>query len=127
MKTKFLAFLAAASLAVLIAGCVNTVDGRTRGGVPFAKDRIESRYERPLEQIFTAARETLKFNGTLTGENVVTHVLDAKIDTRTVWGKVEEVEPKITRVITQARTKGGAADIALAAEIDKQIALRLPR
>jgi hypothetical protein len=39
--------------------------------------------------------------------------------------KVDEVEPKISRVLTQARKKGGRSDIDLASEIDKQIALRL--
>lgn len=127
MKTSFLALLTGVALVVVLSGCVRTVDGRTRGGMPFAKDRLESRYERPLEVVVSAARETLKFNGTLTSEDVVNHVLTAKIDTRTVWVKVDEVEPRITRVVTQARGKGGTADIYLAAEIDKQIALRLPR
>jgi hypothetical protein len=127
MKTSFLVLLAGISFAVGFTGCVSTVDGRTRGGVPFSKDRLESRYERPLEVVVSAARETLKFNGTLSSEDVINHVLTAKIDTRTVWVKVDEVEPKITRVVTQARGKGGGADIYLAAEIDKQIALRLPR
>ena len=59
------------------------------------------------------------------GENTISKTLWAKVDTRTVWVKVEEAEPKITSVTVQARTKGGVADIALASEIDKQIALRL--
>jgi hypothetical protein len=40
---------------------------------------------------------------------------------------VDEVEPKVTRVKVQARRKSGGSDIDLASEIDKQIALRLPR
>lgn len=96
-------------------------------GVPFAKDKIESRYERPVEQILTAAKEVLRHNGTLTGENTITRTLEAKIDTRTVWVKVDEVEPNISRVQVQVRRKGGGTDIDLASEIDKQIALRLPR
>lgn len=96
-----------------------------KAGIPFVKDRIESRYERPVDQIFAAAKEVLKFNGTLYGENTVTKTLEAKIDTRTVWIKVDEVQPKISRVVVQARKKGGTSDIDLASEIDKQIALRL--
>jgi hypothetical protein len=41
--------------------------------------------------------------------------------------KVEEIDPKVTRVIVQVRTKGGGTDIDLASEIDKQIALHLQR
>lgn len=125
MRIKILALLALSLLTVVLSGCVNTVEGRSRAGVPFGKDTIESRYERSVDQIFAAAKEVLRFNGTLYGENTITHTLEAKIDTRTVWVSVDEVEPKITRVRVQARTKGGLADIALASEIDKQIALRL--
>lgn len=125
MKTKILALLAVTWMAIFMAGCSSTVDGRMRAKVPFTADRIESRYDRPVDQIFAAAKEVLRFNGTLYGENTITKVLEARIDTRTVWVKVDEVEPKVTRVQVQARTKGGRGDIALASEIDKQIALRL--
>ena len=59
------------------------------------------------------------------GENTIKKTLEAKIDTRTVWVAVDEVEPNVSRVRVQARRKGGLADIALSSEIDKQIALRL--
>jgi hypothetical protein len=111
----------------MLTACVSTVDGRKRAAVPFQKDRIESRYERSVEQVFDAAREVLQFNGTLTSEDVVNKVLTAKSGNRSVWIKVSEVEPKVTRVVTQVRTSGGSADIAMASELDKQIALRLPR
>jgi hypothetical protein len=125
MKLNFLSVLAAASLAFLQVGCVKTLDGHMKAGVPFVKDTIESRYERPVDQIFAAARDVLRFNGTLYGENTINNTLEAKIDTRTVFVSVDEVEPKITRVRVQARKKAGGSDIDLASEIDKQIALRL--
>lgn len=125
MKKNFFVLLALAGLMTLSSGCYSTLDGRSKMGVPFSKDFIESRYERPTDRIFAAAKEVLAFNGTLTGENTVTKTLDAKIDTRTVWVKVDEVEPNISRVIVQARKKSGTSDIDLASEIDKQIALRL--
>ena len=89
------------------------------------KDTIESRYQRTVPQIFQAAKEVLAHNGTLTGENTISNTLEAKVDTRTVVVKVDEVEPGVSRVLVQARTKARAADVDLAAEIDKQIALRL--
>jgi hypothetical protein len=125
MKINVLAMLTAGCLLTVLAGCVGTVDGRSRAGVPFSKDTIESRYERPAAQIFEAAKKVLKYNGTLTGENTINNSLEAKVDTRTVWVAVDEVEPKVSRVRTQARKKGGGGDIDLAAEIDKQIALEL--
>jgi hypothetical protein len=125
MKINALALLTSGCLLMVLSGCVSTVDGRSRAGVPFSKDTIESRYERPAAQIFDAAKEVLKYNGTLTAENTINNSLEGKVDTRTVWVAVDEVEPKVSRVRTQARKKSGAGDVDLAAEIDKQIALRL--
>jgi hypothetical protein len=106
-------------------GCYSTQEGRTKAGVPWAKDTIESRYERPVDQLFAAAKDTLSFNGTLTGENTIAKTLVASIDNRTVWVKVDEVEHGVSRVYVQARKSGGRPDIYLASELDKQIALRL--
>ena len=125
MKTKNFTLLAVCGLAVLIAGCVNTVDGRKKAGVPFVKDKIDSRYERPVASVFTAAKEVLAFNGVLISENTINNSLEAKVDTRTVWVRVDKIDEKITQVTVQTRKKGGGADIYLAAEIDKQIALKL--
>jgi hypothetical protein len=128
MKKNLLALLAVGVLAVAFTGCYSTPEGRMKPSlVPFAKDTLEYRYERPVDQIFAAAKEVLKFNGTLYGENTISKTLEAKIDTRTVWVAVDEVEPKVSRVRVQARKKGGAADIDLASEIATQIALKLPR
>lgn len=125
MKSKICALLAAGGMALLTVGCYSTVEGRTRAGVPLAKDKIEGRYERPLAQVYPAARKVLEFNGTLRGDNIVTKTLEARIDTRYVWVKLDEIEPNLTRVQVQARTKNGASDIDLAHEIEKQIALQL--
>jgi hypothetical protein len=120
MKKNLVAFLMAVCLGALVSGCVNTVDGRSKAGLSFAKDTIESRYERPVDQIFAAAKDVLKLNGTLVAENTINHSMEAKVDTRTVWVAIEEIEPKVSRVRVQARTKSGG-DIDLASELDKQI------
>jgi len=127
MKTKLFELLTVCGLAVLIAGCVNTVDGRKSAGVPFVKDKIEGRYQRPVAQVFAAAKEVLAFNGVLTSENMINNSLEAKVDTRTVWVRVDKdkIDETVTHVTVQTRTKGGGGDIYLAAEIDKQIALKL--
>lgn len=122
---KILSLLAASIALGAFTGCYRTQEGRVRGGVPFSKDTIEARYERPAEQLFKAARDTLAYNGTLTGENTINKALVAKIDTRTVWVRVDQVEPTISRIVVQARRANGAGDVELASEIDKQTALRL--
>jgi len=125
MKMNCSTLLAGVCLLVMTVGCYHSMDGRSRAGKPFSKDRIESRYERPVDQIFAAAREVLAFNGTLTSENSISKVIEARIDNNKVWVKLDEVEPSISRVVVQARRSGGGGNVDLASEIDKQIALQL--
>ncbi len=128
MKTQFLvAFLGAA---VLVAGCHSSLDGRKHAGVPFVKDTVEGRYERPADQVFAAALQVIKFNGTLVNENTIhgtniVHVAEGKVNQRTVWVRVEPVDPKVSWVVVQTRTPGGGSDLDLAHELEKQIALQL--
>jgi hypothetical protein len=129
MKTKFLICVLVAGLAGLVAGCVETVDGRSQAGVPWMKDRVEGRYERPAAQVFDAAKQVLAFNGTLTAENTINHSLEAKVNQSTVFVRVEELDASkpLSHVIVQVRAKGGATDLDLAHEMEKQIALKLVR
>lgn len=112
-------------LALVATGCVRTVDNRKLAGNPLMKDKIVRVYERPVLQTWGAAKEVLSANGLVIHEDVMQSTLTAKIDTRTVLVKVEAVDPKMTRVTTQVRTRMRNADLDLAGEIDKQIALRL--
>lgn len=126
MKLNLSAVLTGLCLLTLTVGCYHSVDGRSHATFkPFAKDDLESRYERPLDQVFAAAKEVLAFNGTLTGENTISKTLEAKVDNNHVWVKVAEVEPNISRVFVQARRSSGGGNVDLASEIDKQIALQL--
>lgn len=125
MKTRLSLLLAGICALCLSAGCYSTVDGHKKMGTPFAKDRLESRYERPVDQIFAAAKEVLANMGRLVSENTIGKTLEARIDNNTVWVKVDEVEPNISRVIVQARRSGWGGNIDLASEVDKQIALHL--
>ncbi len=125
MRTNLSAIIAAVFMVTLATGCYSTVEGKNRVGVPFLRDRIESRYERAPDEVFGAARQVLAFNGTLTAENTITRTLEARVDNSTVWVKVDEVEPGITQVLTQSRGSGSGSKIGIASEIDKQIALTL--
>lgn len=124
MKRIFIALLLVCGWGVLLTGCVSTLDGHSKAGSPFVKDTIESRYERPTDQIFQSAKQVLGVMGTLTGENTITKTLEAKINKTTVWVRVDEVDPKVSRVIVQARNNG-SGDIDMASEVDKRIALQL--
>lgn len=125
MKMNLLALFGLSAVLVVASGCINTLDGRYRAAVPFRKDKIISRYERSVEQVFEAAKTTLNANGILVAENTINHTLVAKVDTRTVWVSVDQVEPTVSEIVTQVRTKAGGVDIDLASELDKQAALHL--
>ena len=123
MKTFCL--LGIISGAVLLAGCVNTIDGRNAMGVPLVKDSVSARYPRSPLEIWAAAKDVLAHDGTLFSEDTLRSTLEASVDTKTVWVKVEPVDQQLTKVTVQVRTKSGGADVGLAAQIDKEIALRL--
>ncbi|MFA6545158.1 MAG: hypothetical protein WCS99_12140 [Limisphaerales bacterium] len=129
MKKMFFGFIGAAVLAIAGTGCISTVDGHKSAGVPFRKDRIVSRYQIPVESVFVAAKEVLAAEkgglGVLQSENRVNNSLVAKVDTRMVYVRITEVEQNISEIVVQVRTDAGWSDIDWAAEIDKQIALRL--
>lgn len=125
MKKILSLLVVSAGLLTAGTGCYSTVGGNSKVGVPFLRDRIESRYERGPAEVFAAAKTVLAFNGTLTSENTIDSTLQAKVDNATVYVKVEEIEPGITRILTQARGSGSGSKISIASEIDKQVALKL--
>jgi hypothetical protein len=131
MKTKFL--LAVFGATLLVAGCVNTLDGHKKAARPFVKDKIMGQYQRPLEQVFDAAKTVIARNGQMVAEtslhNVTNRVqtIEGRVNQRSVWVRVEAVDPQITAVTVQVRSRSGGSDIDLAAELEKEIALELPR
>src|ERR1041385_7377102 len=125
MRTNAFFLLAVTTLAVVVSGCVSTVDGRREAGNPLVKDKLVRVYERPVLQCWAAAKDVLNATGTIYSEDVMQSTVSARVDTRTVRVKVESLDPKTTRMTVQCRTKGGSGDLDLAGEIDKQIAIRL--
>jgi hypothetical protein len=132
MKTKILAACAAVTI-LAVTGCVDTVGGRKTVGVPFIKDQMAGKYDRPLEEVFQAAKDVIKFNGTLTsetipyGESNVVKIVEGKVNQRSVWVRCEQESPRVTAVTVQTRTKGGGTDLDLAHDIEKQILIKLLR
>jgi hypothetical protein len=129
MKTKLFAGLCGALL--LGAGCVETVNDKNVAGVPFVKDRVEGRYDRPMEEVFAAGKKVVANLGMLVNEGTVytqgnmVKTIEGKVNQRNVWIRMESVDPKMTAVIVQARTRAGGVDVELAHYIDKEIALAL--
>ena len=129
MKTKILAALL--GTLVVAVGCISTVNDRSTAGVPFVKDKLENRYERPVSQVYSASVEVVGRLGTIARESVINpgtnevKTIEGKVNERKVWVRVQAVDPTVTSVTVQARTSGGAADILLTHDIATQIALKL--
>ena len=129
MKTIILTILVGAVLAE--AGCVSTVDEHKTTGVPFIKDKVGGRYERSVDQVAQAAKQVVTTNGVLINESTLYNqtnavkTVEGRVNQRTVWVRIEYVDPKVTEVTVQTRTPGGGSDIDLAHELEKQIALKL--
>jgi hypothetical protein len=129
MKIKL--FVGLLGAVILVAGCVKTVNDRRTAGVPWVKDKVTGHYERPLDQVYDAAKDVVKANGTILNETILhsdtneVKTIEGKVNQRNVWVRVEPVDPKVTGVAVQTRTSGGVSDIELAHEIEKQIALKL--
>jgi hypothetical protein len=129
MKTKMLVVLLGGL--VLVAGCVSTVNDRSTAAWPLVKDKFEGRYQRSVEQVYAAAVGAVRDNGAISRESIINpgpnqaRTIEAKVNGRNVWVRVEAVDPNITSVIVQARSKGGGSDQELTHELEKQIALKL--
>jgi len=129
MKIKML--LALLGALVFVAGCVRTVNDRHTAAVPFTKDRFESRYQRPPDQVYAAALEVVKVNGTISRESIINpgtnqvHTFEAKINQRNVWVRVQAVDSSVTSVTVQVRTGGGGSDLDLTQQLQTEIALKL--
>jgi hypothetical protein len=133
MKNIFLLLISLASLGVTLVGCVNTVSGNKTAGVPWLNDRVEARYERSLDQVFNAAKDVIIRNGTISSAGTLfnqtndVRVIEGKVKQQNVWLRIEALDPRLTAVTVQTRTSKGGADMPLAHEIDKEIALELAR
>lgn len=133
MKTKFSLLVGAVVLSALAVGCVKTVNDRHTGAVPLFPDKAQARYERSVNQVFDAAKTVMARNGVLSRETTLlggtnaVRCLEGKVNQRSVWIRVEAVDPTVTALTVQARTKGGGTDQTLTHELDKQIALELVR
>lgn len=114
-------------IATMTSGCYTSDSGKVRFGVPFIKDSFPSRYERSAEQVREAALQVLESMGQLTMNDYVNSVIEARVDTKWVTVTIQPIESGITQVITEVRSRSGLGNLDLAREIDKQIALQLPR
>jgi hypothetical protein len=126
-------FAVFAGIALIATGCVKTVSDTHTPTVSFGKDSVEGRYPRTLDQVYAAAVQVVQHNGVVVTEFIPhdtansARSFEGKVDDCKVWVRVESVDPTITSVVVQTRTKWGNKDLELAHELEKEIALQLSR
>ena len=129
MKTKMSVVLLGAL--VLVAGCVSTVNDRHALALAPGKDKYESRYERSVDQVYNAAVDVIRLNGSVDRESIINpganqvKSIEGRVNGRNVWVRIEPVDPKVTSVKVQVRTKMGGTDQSLTQELQKQIGIQL--
>ena len=115
---------------VLVAGCVSTVNDRHAFALAPGNDQFENRYKRSVDQVYAAALEVIKVNGTVSRETVLNpgakpvKTIEGKVNGRNVWVRVEPVDGEVTSVTVQVRTSVGT-DQALTQFLQNQIGVKL--
>jgi hypothetical protein len=129
MKKKIIAALAGA--AMVATGCVQTVSDTNTFAITPGRDSVAGRYNRSLEQVYQASIAVISRDGVLVTEYVphdytnAVRSLQGRVNDRKVWVRVEQVDPRVSQVDVEARTKFGTSDVDLVHEIEKEIALEL--
>jgi hypothetical protein len=130
---KKLFFAALAGIVIVTAGCVSTVTDTSSPALTWSTDKISARYERSLDQVYSAAVTVIQNNGKVLTEYIPhdttnsVRALSGKVNQKNVWVRVEAVDPKITELTIQARSSWGVSDVALASELVTEVALQLAR
>jgi len=129
MKKSIFAVLAV--VAIISTGCVQTVSDTSTFAISYGRDSVAGRYNRPWDQVYKAAVTVVQNDGVLVREYVphdytnTVRQLEGRVTDRKVFIRVEQIDPKVSQVDVEARTKYGRVDIDLVHEIEKEIALQL--
>ena len=129
MKMKIFAVLAGA--AIVATGCVHTVSDTSTFAVSYGRDSVGGRYQRPADQVYAASKAVIQADGVLLTEYIPhdytneVRSLEGRVNDRKVWIRVQQIDPRISQVDVEARTKFGRVDLDLVHELEKEIALKL--
>lgn len=133
MKKKIFAVLAgtAAVIAVVTTGCVQTVSDTNTFAIDYGRDSVAGRYNRPFDEVYQASVKVVRTDGAVITEYVPheytnnVRSVEGRVNNRKVWVRVTQIDPRVSQVDVEARTKWGGADIELVHQLEKEIALEL--
>jgi hypothetical protein len=130
MKITIFAVLAGAVL--VSTGCVRTVSDTSTFAVSYGQDSVAGRYNRSCEQVYKASYDVVSSDGGVIVKEQIPHAytnavrqLEARVNDCKVYIRVEQIDPNISQVDVEARTKWGRTDLDLVHELEKDIALKL--
>lgn len=129
MKKKIFIILAGAAL--VATGCVQTVSDTNAFAITPTRDSVSGRYQRSVEQVYNASKSVIARDGVIVKEYVPHEYtnavlqLEGRVSDRKVWVRVEQVDPRVSQVDVEARSKYGVSDVDLVHELEKEIALEL--
>jgi hypothetical protein len=129
MKKKIFAVLAGA--AIIATGCVQTVSDTDTFALSINRDSVSGRYNRPVDEVYQAAVKVVQTDGALVTEYVphnytnIVRSVEGRVNDHKVWIRVGQIDPKVSQVDVEARTKAGLTDIDLAHQLEKEVALEL--
>ena len=129
MKKVTFAILVGVALGVV--GCVSNIAQPKPGPMPAYRDRVERRFDRPLNEVFEASKQALNTYGNITGESAFStgtnqvRTLAGLVNQNKVWMRIEGVTPSVTAVTVQLRVGAGGSDLTMANELQHRIALEL--
>jgi hypothetical protein len=117
-------------LALGLVGCVDTVTQTKPGMKPAYRDRIEARYQKPVAQVFEAAKRSVNSYGHITSESELhgtnqVRLAEGSINGRSVYIRIEQVDAQATLATVQVRTKGGGTDLQIAKDVVRRIGVEL--
>ena len=131
MTMNKITFALVAGAALIAAGCVHTVSDTSTFAISYGRDSVAGRYQRSLDEVYQASVAVINRNGVLLTEYVphdytnAVRQLQGRVNDRKVFIRVEQVDPKVSQVDVEARTKSGRVDIDLVHELEKEIAMEL--
>jgi len=132
---KKLLYAAFAGIGLVATGCVSTVADTHSAAMTWSTDKISARYQRSVEQVYSAAVQVVNNNGVVLTEYIphdttnTVRALSGKVNQKNVWVRVEAVDlnKPITALTIQARSSWGVSDVSLASELVTEVALQLAR
>ena len=128
---KKVTFAILAGVALGVAGCVSNVAQPKPGSMSGYRDRVERRFDRPLNAVFEASKRALNTYGDITAESAFStatnqvRTLTGSVNQSKVWMRIEGVKPSTTLVTVQMRAALGGLDLIMANELQNRIALEL--